>query len=105
MVLGKLSRRRAGLTPASACLQGATVFGGRLLSRVAGMDIRPWPPWNTFMTKLNFMVISCTTTMAFGNIAYLHLSVSFIQVRAAVSWRGGSTRASGPATSNPCATT
>jgi hypothetical protein len=50
------------------------------LARLGGMRLRGLPSPRAFATSLLPIAICTAATMYAGNIAYLHLSVSFIQI-------------------------
>jgi hypothetical protein len=78
--------------------QAASVVGGYALSRFARLPLRPWPPLRVFAAQVGPVVVACVGTMYCGNLAYLHLSVAFIQILKActpVSRLRGGPRATG----------
>jgi drug/metabolite transporter (DMT)-like permease len=57
-----------------------SAVGGWALGKAGMMPMRPTPPAKYFCTKL-VPIIACTAgTMFTGNVAYLYLSVAFIQI-------------------------
>lgn len=44
------------------------------------MPLRPMPIFSFLLKKLSPVVLCCAASMYFGNAAYMHLSVAFIQI-------------------------
>ncbi|GFR52179.1 hypothetical protein Agub_g14716 [Astrephomene gubernaculifera] len=84
IILNKSLYRRGFAYPSTVTGVGQffSALSGLLLARLAGPSqrLRPPPPARTFCRAL-LPIAGCTAaTMYLGNLAYLHLSVAFIQI-------------------------
>jgi drug/metabolite transporter (DMT)-like permease len=64
----------------SCCLQVFSIFTGLLLAALGVMPLRKPPSKVSDWAKLAPIVACTVLTMFWGNAAYMHLSMSFIQI-------------------------
>jgi hypothetical protein len=57
-----------------------SALGGWGLAQLGVMSLRPAPSARDFLTKLSPIIANTAGTMFTGNVAYLYLSVAFIQI-------------------------
>ncbi|KAK9846011.1 hypothetical protein WJX81_008360 [Elliptochloris bilobata] len=60
--------------------QFVSALGGWLVAQLGWMKLGPRPSWHVFATRLLPVVAFTAGSLYFGNVAYLSLSVAFIQI-------------------------